>query len=376
MRKNRRMQRLAIVATVAVTVTGSALFNGCGTQGGQADATKSTKRTESAKSNETRIFTDSLGRQVEVPVEIDRMIPSGDLAQQFLFAIAPDKLIACSGGWTLDAEQYLAPQYLALQDVGSFFGSHNLNYEEVAKLNPQIIIDVGETKDSMDESLDQITEKTGIPVVHIQADLDSVADAFLMLGDLLGEEEQGQALHDFCEDAYEKTSQVMEAVDQDGARKTLLYCLGENGMNVLAKDSYQSQIIDMVSDNQAVVASPSAKGSGNETDIEQILNWNPEVIIFAPDGYYDYVAEDNVWQPLQAIQAGTYYEVPQGPYNWMGFPPGSNRILGLLWLTDLLYPEYTDYDIKEEVQTYYRLFYYCNLSDGQYEELVGRSILK
>ena len=362
-------KRIACVILMAAMCLGT--LAGCGSESSTQGGTNI-----EAEEGGTQIFTDSLGRQVELPANITRIVPSGDLAQQFLLAIAPDKMVACSGGWSNDAEEYLDEAYLELPDLGSFFGSHDLSYEEIAKLNPQVIIDVGETKDSMADELDMITEKTGIPAVHISAELETVDEAFLMLGELLGEEEQGKALHDYCLQAYNETKTVMEQVDADGARKSLLYCLGENGMNVLARDSYQSAIIDMVSDNKAVVANPSAKGSGNETDIEQILGWNPEVIIFAPNGYYEYASMDSVWQPLDAIKNDTYYEVPIGPYNWMGFPPGSNRVMGMLWLTDLLYPEYTNYDIKDKVVQYYKLFYHCDLTDEQYEALVGNSILK
>lgn len=325
---------------------------------------------------EMRTFTDSLGREVEVPATITKVVPSGSLAQIFLYAVAPDSLIGISGAWSNDAQDYVDEKYLNLPDVGQFFGQHDLSYEEILNLNPQIIIDVGETKSSIKDDLEEITTKTGIPAVHIQANLDNMDQAFEMLGDLLGVEEHAKELSDYCSEHYSKTLEVMEKVDADGARKKLLYCVGESGLNVIAKDSYQSQIIDLVSDNQAVVDSPSSKGTGNEIDKEQLLRWNPEVIIFAPNGYYDSAKKDVIWSSLKAIKNDDYYEVPIGPYNWMGFPPSSNRILGMVWLTQLLYPDYAQYDIQQEVQEYYQLFYHCDLTTEQYESLVGKSILK
>ena len=43
----------------------------------------------------------------------------------------------------------------------------------------------------------------------------------------------------------------------------------------------------------------------------------------------------------------------------------------MLWLTDLLYPEYADFDLKTEVTEYYKLFYGYELSDADYSEFVG-----
>ena len=130
----------------------------------------------------------------------------------------------------------------------------------------------------------------------------------------------------------------------------------------------------MMSSNAAVVDEPSSKGTGNEVDMEQILLWNPDVILFAPNSIYDTAADDAAWQQLTAIQTGHYYEVPLGPYNWLGFPPSVQRYLGMLWLSDLLYPEQANYDLFSEVSRYYQLFYHRSLSREQFDALTCHSL--
>ena len=80
--------------------------------------------------------------------------------------------------------------------------------------------------------------------------------------------------------------------------------------------------------------------------MEQLMLWNPDVILFAPDSVYASVGDDPLWQSLTAIQNGSYYEAPMGPYNWMGFPPSVQRYLGMLWMAKLLYPDAADYDLQ------------------------------
>ena len=82
---------------------------------------------------------------------------------------------------------------------------------------------------------------------------------------------------------------------------------------------------------------------------------------------------DATWQSLKAIRNGDYYEVPFGPYNWMGFPPSVNRYLGMLWMGSLLYPAYVDYDLYTEVARYYKLFYHCDLTQEQFDALTANS---
>lgn len=111
----------------------------------------------------------------------------------------------------------------------------------------------------------------------------------------------------------------------DGVEKAdVLYITGEEGLNVIARDSYHAEVVDMLCNNLAVVDEPSSKGTGNEVDMEQILNWDPSIVFFAPGSIYSTVADNENWQTIPAIKDGRYYEVPFGPYNWMASPPASS----------------------------------------------------
>lgn len=321
----------------------------------------------------TRVFTDSLGREVEVPTSITKLAVSGPLAQIVLFALCPDKLVGIASEWDKTAANYLATEYYNLPILGQLYGGKGeLNLEALLASGAEVVIDVGEPKDTAKEDLDALQEQTGVPFVHITAMTDTTGNAYRMLGDLLGMPEEAEALASYCEKAYGMALDLSGKVE----KARLLYLLGDTGLNVLAKGSYHAEIIDLLADNQAVVEAPSSKGGGNEIDMEQLLIWDPDVILFAPDSIYATVGEDSMWQQLTAIRTGRYYEVPMGPYNWLGSPPSVQRYLGMLWMMKLLYPEQTDYDLKAEVQKYYQLFYHCELTDEQYDALVANSIGK
>ena len=159
-------------------------------------------------------------------------------------------------------------------------------------------------------------------------------------------------------------------------KANILYITGDEGLNVIAQGSYHAEVIDMLANNLAVVDEPSSKGTGNEVDMEQILNWNPDVILFAPDSIYDTVADNENWQTITAIKEGKYYEVPFGPYNWMGFPPSVQRLLGMQWMAAVLYPDAADYDLYEAASAYFELFYHCELTEAQFAALTAHSVIK
>lgn len=334
------------------------------------------EETESVDEDATVMFTDSVGREVEVPANISRIAISGPLAQIAAFALAPDKMIGIATEWGEEAEAYLPTEYYNLPLLGQLYGGKGeLNLETLLAADAQVVIDVGEPKSTIVEDLDALQEQTGIPFVHITAYTDRMGEAYRMLGTLLNMEEEAEVLAVYCDDVYAKTIAIMDEVGDSG-KANLLYLLGDTGLNVIAKDSYHAEVIDLLANNLAVVDSPSSKGTGNETDMEQILIWNPDVIIFAPDSVYDIVASDPTWQNLSAIGNGKYYEVPFGPYNWLGFPPSVQRYLGMMWMTQLLYPEVAQYDLYSEVTNYYDLFYHTELTEDQYNDLVANSMLK
>ncbi|MDR3162045.1 MAG: ABC transporter substrate-binding protein [Spirochaetaceae bacterium] len=326
-----------------------------------------------APAPETRLFTDSAGRQVELPRTIRRIVPSGSLAQMFLLAIAPDMICAVSFAYSSDEAEFVPPYFAQLPVVGQFYGAANLNPEEIARIGPDVVIDIGEPKDTIARDMDDIAASIGIPTIHITATLRSTPQAFRTLGKLLGRDEQGEALARFCEKTLASAEGIVSQVGN--RKKSVLYCLGPSGLNVLAKGTFHTEVLDWMADNRAVVDNPSSRGSGNEANLEQILLWDPEVILFGPGSIYPAAAADPSWNKLRAIRGNAYYEVPLGPYNWMGMPPSINRYLGMLWLGTILYPEYAAYDLYTETAEYYRLFYSHELSREQFGRLTARSRL-
>lgn len=316
-----------------------------------------------------RTFTDDAGRQVAVPDEITRIVPSGALSQIILLAIAPDLLVGTASDIPSSAQGFLPDRLFSLPCFGSLSSSADLNVEELALAGPQLIIDIGEAKPSVREELDALQAKTLIPSVFISASLETMPDTYRKLGILLGREERGEELAQFCERVYSRTLSVMDKVGDN--KVSCLYVLGEEGLNVIAAGSYHAELLDLLTHNLAVVDNPMGKGTGNEVTMEQISLWNPDFVIFGPGSIYDRVESMDPWNRVTAIVDGNYVQVPDLPYNWMGMPPAVQRYLGLIWLTAELYPDYCDYDVKAEILEYYRLFYGCTLTDGQYETITA-----
>ena len=320
---------------------------------------------------ETVEYTDDTGRTLTIPGEITRIAVTGPMSQIVLFALAPEKLVGIANKWDPGAEAYFKPEFFSLPVLGQLYGGKGeLNLEELLAAAPEIVLDIGEPKKSIGEDMDALTEQTGIPFLHIDAATATMGETYRKLGALLGLEDRAEVLAAYCEEILTLAEDTMAAVGDRRVR--MLYLLGDQGLNVIARGSYHSEIIDLVSENAAVLDDPSSKGTGNETDMEQLLLWDPDFIVFAYDSVGDEVGEDPLWQQLSAVKNGRYAKAPYGPYNWMGFPASVQRYLGILWLLKTLYPDCANYDLFTEVNRFYELFFHCTLTEEQYRAILGR----
>ena len=231
-------------------------------------------------------YTDDTGRTLTIPAEITRLAVTGPMSQIVLFALAPEKLVATANKWDPGAEAYFAPEYFNLPNLGQLYGGKGeLNLEELLAAAPEIVLDIGEPKKSIGEDLAALTEQTGIPFIHIDAFTATMPDAYRKLGTLLGLEDRAEVLAQYCEEIMALAEDTMAKVGEN--RVKMLYLLGDEGLNVIAEGSYHSEIIDLVADNAAVLDDPSSKGTGNETDMEQLLLWDPDYIVFSYDSVGD-----------------------------------------------------------------------------------------
>lgn len=317
---------------------------------------------------ETVWFTDSAGRGVSVPKIIRRIIPSSISAQIALYSLAPDLLAGLAEQWPPEAEPFIETAYTGMPVIGIV---ENMTPEKMMAANAQIIIDIGLTQPSTASSMDAAASKTGLPAVHISSSIEQIPDMYRTLGALLGREDKAEQLARFCERTLIAARESAAPAGNKG-RLSALYCLDDGGLRVIPRGSRESAVIDMLSDNLASGESPTS-GIGVPVSMEQMRKYDPDVIFFAPEHTYESVASDPVWHELKAVQSGRYYEIPLGPFNWMGFPPSANQYLGMLWAAKLLYPQQAAYDLYAEASDFFKLFYRRDLTREQFELLTANS---
>jgi iron complex transport system substrate-binding protein len=333
-----------------------------------------------AAAEETRTFVDDVGRELTIPVDIDAVSPSGPLAQIVLYSIDPDLFVSISSEYSDVQLKYIDPRVAALPVTGQFYGAKStMNPEEIMEINKElgidIVLDIGEAKSTMKEDLDKIQKQTGVTFAFVTQDkLSDIPGSYLVLGELLSEEEQGEKLSTYVSDLLSEFDTGMNEIGDD--KKSMIYVTSVDGNSVYligsGENSYHGEVINYISDNLAPEAI-TGSGTGDEYTMEDILQMNPDYIVVGYDEnheYYDAIMNNPDWQSLEAVKNGDVYEAPYGPYSWMGGPPSVNRLLSMIWLGNLFYPDVFDYDVDERIKEYYSLFYHYDLTDNELSELM------
>jgi len=328
---------------------------------------------------ETRTFVDDVGREITLPVKIDAVSPSGPLAQIVLYSLDQDLFVSVSSAFTDAQAKYIDPRLLTLPVTGQFYGSKasTMNPESIMELDKQlnidVVLDIGEAKQTMKADLDDIQSKTGVAFAFVtQNKLADIPGSYVKLGELLSRPERGQELSDYVSALLAEFDAGMKEVGEN--KKSLIYVtvIDGNSVSMIGNGSYHAEVIDYVGDN---LAQPAATGSGtgDEYTMEDIIQLNPDYIIVEyADGHakYNAIMTDPMWQSLSAVKSGNVYEAPNGPYNWMGGPPSIQRLLSMIWLGNLMYPDVFDYNIDERVKEFYSLFFKYDLTDAELDDLM------
>lgn len=322
---------------------------------------------------ETVSFTDSTGRTVELPANITKIAPSGPVATMILAAFAPEKLV-CTGTNIGDAQA--AFLYEGLSDLpmtGQLYGGKaTFNLEELLATGAEVIIDLGDFKKSIADDLTALQKQTGLPCIFLEADLAHMADAFRSLGTILGKEERGEELAKLVEETMTMAAENSAKITED-QMVSVLYSSGSDPLGTNAEGSSQAQVLGIVGAKNAVVVDEvTSKGGGNMINMEQLYNFDPNVVLVTDAAALEIIESETAWQELRAVKDGKVYTVPTEPYCWLSAPPSMNMILGVWWLGNLLYPEVYDYDMTAKAQEIYKTFWNYDLTAEEAVAMLGK----
>ncbi|HZK44440.1 MAG TPA: ABC transporter substrate-binding protein [Syntrophomonadaceae bacterium] len=324
-------------------------------------------------SDATQTITDMAGRSLEIPKEIKTVYSTGPVGTVFLYTLCPEKLAGWNSPLREVEKRYIKPEYHNLPSLGVWRGSSTSgNIEELLRTKPDLLISMGDVSPEYIADADAIQEQLGIPLIMLDGSLKHVNASYDFMGKILGLEDRAAELGTYCTNAVDGVEDLVAAIPED-ERVRVYYAEGPNGLDTEPKGSINAEAIEMA--GAFNVADPGKiEVRRMQSSIEQIIMWEPEVIIVSSDGdekhaIYNLILEDRAWSNIKAVKSGEVFEVPCVPYDWINRPPSVARILGIEWLANLLYPEMSTIDIRAETLRFFELFYDYDLTDQELDDI-------
>ena len=324
-------------------------------------------------------ITDMIGRAIEIPNSLNKVVATSPPMTTVVYMIAPEKLTALNFVWTDDEKVYVPSKYHGLPNIGGWYGTQDGSYEEFIASEPDIVIEsIDEGGDGDLSTVNERQSKFGkIPVVAVNdtTSVEKVDSSISFIGEVIGAQDNAKKLTDFndkyLDEVHKKSSQISD-------KKNVYYAEGNDGLKTNPSGSVHGQLIDLVGGNN--VANSLSQGntsSGVQVSIEQVISWNPDVIITTDPDFYAKVYNDSNWQSINAVKNHEVYLSPQSPFKWFDRPVGANMIIGVPWTAKVIYPDqYKDIDMVGATKEFYSNFYHYDLSDNQAKQILLDSGIK
>jgi iron complex transport system substrate-binding protein len=316
----------------------------------------------------TPFVVDGAGRQVRIPAKVERVFPAGPPAAILLYTLAPDLLIGWPRANRPEEREFLLPEIGSRPEVGRITGRGNTaNLELVLALKPDLILDAGSVRRTFAELADRVQEQTGIPYALLDGSFHAVAGTYRTLGQLTGYERRASQLAGWCDDTMGALLSRIEA-STSSEKPRVYYARGPRGLETGLAGSINVETVEFLG---AMNVARGAAGSGlANVSLEQVLAWNPEVIVTIDQTFAANVRSDPAWAGVRAVREGRVHLSPKLPFGWVDFPPSVNRMAGLWWLAKILYPDLFPEDIRTLTRDFYSLFYQVTPTEAQLDRVL------
>jgi len=308
------------------------------------------------QNQQMRTMTDAVGRNVEIPVEVQSIIAIGVGGPRIAAYLGVmDKLVGIEAHFTSeinvlrDYHPAIPEELLMLPVVGAGGGSGQNNgfAEEIIMVSPDVII-AGFDRDAADE----LQSQTGIPVVSIRHTTglanESFKQAVRVFAEVVSAEDRAEELLAYIDELKNDLNKRTINVPDDEKLRAYAGAVTWNGRRGLAGTYSNFGIFEVI--NAINVAHVPNIDGFYEASFESILIWNPDVIFLDPGNkdliMSEFNANPSFFNSLRAVREGRVYSMPS--FNHAGTNI-TYAFINAYFAGTILFPEqFADIDIAEK----------------------------
>ncbi|MCW2486694.1 ABC transporter substrate-binding protein [Candidatus Symbiopectobacterium sp. NZEC127] len=301
------------------------------------------------------------------PQHIQRVISAGAPADLLLMAAAPEKLLGFSSFDFSQTGNDLLPEAITrLPKLGRLAGrATTLSLEKLLALKPDLIVDCGNADETWTSQAQRISSQTQTPWLLIKGTLARTPQQLQAIGNALGvafrTEPQAELARQFIEEAQ-------SFAHSDAANVRFYAARGASGLETGLAGSLHTEAAELLG-LRNVAQLPGRQGLA-QVSLENLLAWQPDMILVQEAATLHTLTHDPVWQGVKAVAQKRILFLSGLPFGWLDAPPGINRLLGLRRLHAWL-----DKDVarsfEADMMRFATLFWHAPLSEVQFNRIVN-----
>ncbi len=354
-----------LLLTFAVFILAGLLLAGCS---GHKEAATEISENNPDKSN-TITVRDYFGREVEVPAQAKKLGCLYAFSGHVVAMLGKgENIVAVVEG--LKRDVLMTGMLPNIKDASvPTLGGGAVNLEELIRVNPDVIFIKGDT--ATNEGEIEKLEKSKIP--YLVVDYKNIKEQqyiIEMIGQVVGCQDKAKRYNQFYRQCIDRVQKKVAGIPLK--ERIRVYHSVNEATRTDPKDSLPADwlqvagAVDVSVDKDLKLIEEKYFAS-----LEQILVWDPEVIIVNQTGVADYIMKNKQWASLSAVKNHKVYQMPNGLSRW-GHPGSLETPMAILWTAKTLYPElFSDLDMVKETKIFYKEFYNFDLSDETAKKILS-----
>lgn len=297
-----------------------------------------------------RIVKDMVGREVNLPDNVERIVTTYKSATQFVLALgAGDKMVGAS---VKSASQPLFTSLKAdiadLPEVGS--KRKGLNLETILETDPDLVI-LFPYGDGPEIAAKLKTHNIASIIIKPES-LELIKETTSLLGEVLNKKEQAKNIIDAYDNIIELVKVTSKLKTED---KKTIYFANSEFTDTVGEKMLQTAVIDYAG---GINPAAQLKKGFVKVSAEKIISWNPDIVVVSQffRESIESLQKENKFSHIKAFREKNIYRFPSNLEPW-DFPSPSSYI-SVLWLAKTAYPEkYRDIEYEEVVNEFYNTLY-------------------
>lgn len=314
------------------------------------------------ETNKTRTVVDMSGRSVEVPEKVNSYISLwvGSVTITLMLDHG-ENMVGCSE--TAASYPMFERACQNTKDI-TYFTNDAITLEEILETGAEVVFYRGKDNADLAEKL----IKAGIAAIDVEFNTyDEMMDAIDIMADVLNTDyarETASKYRTYANEMIEKAQTVGNTV-QD--KKSIIVIRDTSNLRAYGVNRFAGRWATLCGGDYALKEG-DPNGYVNLTS-EQLLEYDPEIIVFVIPGEAKKFIADSKWSSLTAVKNGHVYENPSAIGTWSNH--GSECVLQFGWAMEKLYPEHSDFDLVQEVKDFYNEFYAMELTDSEIAAVIN-----